>query len=127
MNQVVIGIGSNIEPEKNIPKALNLLRDCLVVLAESSFVMTEPVGPAGQPNFVNGLVLIHTDDDIERLKRRLRDIEFSLGRRRSGNAYDPREVDLDIMIWNECVVDPNLHRIGFYREALAQIWPSFKF
>ena len=57
MNTAIIGFGSNIEPQKNIAKAKESLREHYKILAESKFVQTAPVGYAQQDDFINGTVL----------------------------------------------------------------------
>ena len=83
MVRVFIGIGSNIEPEKNIMQALALLKEKEKVIAVSTFYRTAPIGRAGDPSFINGVVSIDTAALPLVLKNTLRDIERTLGRQRT--------------------------------------------
>ena len=56
-----ISVGSNIEPEKNIPKALEKLKKYVRVVATSTFFRTMPIGRPEQGFFLNGVWLIETD------------------------------------------------------------------
>ncbi|MBI5415665.1 MAG: 2-amino-4-hydroxy-6-hydroxymethyldihydropteridine diphosphokinase, partial [Candidatus Omnitrophica bacterium] len=51
MNEAVIGIGSNIDPEKNVARAVEILGRDFQLVAESAFVRTRPVGYTQQPDF----------------------------------------------------------------------------
>jgi 2-amino-4-hydroxy-6-hydroxymethyldihydropteridine diphosphokinase len=57
--QVCLGLGSNINPETNIPKAIELLRQFLLLESISTAWYTQPVGTSG-PNFVNAALLTYT-------------------------------------------------------------------
>src|SRR3990167_8962465 len=100
MNQVIISVGSNIEPDKNIAKALEILARDFEVVAETDFVSTKPVGYTQQPDFLNGAVLVRTDLKLEPLRQHLKQIEDTLGRRRGGLSFGPRTGGLDIVVWN---------------------------
>jgi len=123
MNQAVIGIGSNVEAERNIPDALDRLSDAFSLLAESRFRRTDPVGPPGQPEFVNGAVFIETGLGRDALKAELLRIEAAMGRVRGEDKYAPRPIDLDIVVWNGVVVDEDFRSRAFLREAVAEVLP----
>ena len=108
MNRTVIGLGSNIEPEKNIQNARTTLAQEHCVLAESRFIVTKPVGEITQPDFINGTVLIETDLTIEQLKPILKKTEIRLGRKEKHLRCGPREIDLDIVTWNQKIIDHDL-------------------
>lgn len=126
MNTVVIGIGSNIDPEKNIRRARQFLKEKFQVLRESRFVETEPIGTHNQPKFMNGAVLIHTDLSPEKLKTNLCEIEDALGRKRSDGPYAPRTIDLDIVVWNDSIVDHDVNERSFLKTSVLEILPNIK-
>ncbi|HEV8238374.1 MAG TPA: 2-amino-4-hydroxy-6-hydroxymethyldihydropteridine diphosphokinase [Thermoanaerobaculia bacterium] len=96
----VIGVGSNVEPERHLPEAVRLLGEKAEVLAVSSAWATAPVGPAGQPPFVNAAVLLRTNLDPARVKPELlRPVERAMGRVRSADRFAPRAIDLDFVAW----------------------------
>jgi len=105
MNQAVIGVGSNIEPELNVSRARERIAHRHVIIAESPLVETSPIGYVDQPDFTNGALLVETDLDRERLRADLKAIEAMLGRRPGTNRYGPRTIDLDIVVWNGAVID----------------------
>ena len=59
MNICIIGIGSNIEANKNIPKMLELLNKQVEIIKFSSFIQTKPIGITNQPDFTNGAVKLN--------------------------------------------------------------------
>jgi 2-amino-4-hydroxy-6-hydroxymethyldihydropteridine diphosphokinase len=126
-----VGVGSNIQPEQNIPQALQRLQRVAAVLASSTFCRTEPIGSADQPAFVNGLWEVRTDLLPEQLKRRLHAVEGALGRIRTADSCAPRPIDLDLVIYDEMVCDepgltlphPDLAR-DFVHAPLLELAPE---
>ena len=105
---LVIALGSNIEPRKNLPRALEKLRRRLTVTAVSHVYETAPVGAAGAATFLNAAVRAVTHRSPENLKWRvLRPIETELGRVRTGDKNAPRTLDLDLVLYGSLVLrDP---------------------
>lgn len=97
MNRLIIGVGSNIDPETHIANARSLLIAGHSLLAESEFVMTEPIGITDQPAFMNGAFLMETEFDREAFETFLKEIEDQLGRDRTAPRFGPRTIDLDIV------------------------------
>lgn len=105
MPAVYISIGSNIEPEKNIPAALRLLAKDVSITAISKFYRTQPVGADGSPEFYNGAVRVETGIGPRDLKFRvLRRIEKTLSRTRGPDRNAPRTIDLDIILYGDLVM-----------------------
>jgi 2-amino-4-hydroxy-6-hydroxymethyldihydropteridine diphosphokinase len=90
----VVGIGSNVHPERNVRLAVTMLAARLTVFATSSAWSTVPVGPPGQPGFVNAALLVGRWGDRS-LRELLRQVEAQLGRRRTADRFAPRTLDLD--------------------------------
>lgn len=127
MNAAVIGIGSNINPNENIESAVSKIAEKFIIVAKSRFVETEPIGYLNQPNFINGVVLIHTELSQNDLKQALLAIESRLGRIRTNNTYGPRTIDLDIVVWNGEIVDNDVYDREFLKIAVAEVLPEFEF
>ena len=127
MNQVIIAVGSNIEPDKNIAKAREMLAKDFEVVAETAFVPTNPVGYTQQPDFINGAVLLRTDLKLEPLRRHLKKIEDVLGRRRSVLTSGPRTVDLDIVVWNGKLLDPDFYERDYLKKAVLELVPDLNY
>jgi 2-amino-4-hydroxy-6-hydroxymethyldihydropteridine diphosphokinase len=123
-NRAVLGLGSNIDPEENIRKAIEIIGGEIRLIRASSFVETEPVGFKEQRSFINGALLIETGLGASELKTRLREIEAELGRVRDADRNGPRTIDLDILVWNGEVVDEDVYERGFLRDSIKELLPG---
>ena len=134
-NRVLVSLGSNIEPEHNLPAAIELLEEdgCFNVLAVSPIYSSAAVGPEGQPDFHNAAVLIEAGCAHETLRGELRRIEAELGRVRTGDRYAPRPIDLDIVmiegqvteIGGNPVPDPDIGRFAHLAVPMADLAPEW--
>lgn len=128
----LIELGSNIEPDRNVPLAIGELLNLGELVGVSHVYQTEPFGPPGQPDFVNCAVGITTDLPALDLRRALRSIEAKLGRNRTANKYAPRPIDLDLCLYGEQtgeldghkLPDPDILRRPYLAKTLAQVAPS---
>lgn len=94
---VLIALGSNIEPEVNLPRAVRRLAEQFPGLAASRIYATTPVGAPEAPPFLNAAVAIETALPLAELKHRvLRPLEAELGRVRGADRNAPRPIDLDV-------------------------------
>lgn len=121
MNEVIIGIGSNIDAELNISKMLEILKHEVDVLKVSSFVRTKPIGIINQPDYTNGAVKINTTYNREELRTVLKKIEDDLGRNRNTPKFGPRCMDLDIVVWNHEIVDEDYYTRDFLRNSVDEV------
>ncbi len=97
-HNVYLSIGSNIEPELNLPRAVDLLRQYGQVEAVSEAWKSHTVGSVG-PNFLNASVQLTTDIEPSELKERLvTPVETALGRVRTEDKNAPRPIDVDVMM-----------------------------
>ena len=126
MNTVIVGIGSNIDAERNVSAARRILGEKLSVLGESAFVRTSPIGPREQQDFLNGSLLIRTRLGRKQLKTLLKGVETALGRDAGEDRYGPRKMDLDILVWNGEIVDPDVYERGFLRRSVIELCPELE-
>jgi len=123
-HRVCLSLGSNIEPAENLSAAVDLLREQTTVLAVSRAWRTAAVGMSG-PDFLNAAVLVLTVRSIQSLKDRvLRKIEARLGRVRSEDKYAPRTIDIDVLLYDEQVVDPELWALAHLAQPVAELLPD---
>ena len=139
LNQVVIALGSNIEKERNLPWAIELLREMCVVTAVSPIYETEPVGLRNQPRFWNAAVLIQTALTASQIKQQIiGPIETKLKRVRQADKNAPRTIDADIVLFNDAVFeydggdgrcrpipDPDLQKFPHVAVPVADLLPDF--
>lgn len=121
MNDCIIGIGSNIDAGYHIPRMLKLLAERFEVVQVSAMVQTRAIGMTDQPDYTNGAVRIKTDLSMEELSTFLKQLEDRMGRDRSQPRFGPRNIDLDILIWNNRVVDPDYYTRDFLRNSAAEL------
>ena len=125
-HEVVIGLGSNIDPEANLEQAVLELKSRFKVSKRSQWTRTKPIGIQDQPDFYNGALLMETELEQQSLKKELKRIEDILGRDRSLPKFGPRTIDLDILIWNKKVVDKDYYERDFLRKGVEEIIPDLK-
>lgn len=121
MNDCIIGIGSNIDADKNIPDMLRLLGVDVQIIQVSQMVRTKPIGIADQADYTNGAVRIKTEMSLTDLSVYLKALEDRMGRDRSQPKFGPRNIDLDILIWNNTIVDQDYYTRDFLRNSAAEL------
>jgi 2-amino-4-hydroxy-6-hydroxymethyldihydropteridine diphosphokinase len=126
MNEYVISLGSNINPEFNIDKAKAELQKIVEIVKVSTFIYTKPLLFIDQPDFLNGVILIRSAMDIPTLKDSLMVIETKLGRLKDFDKNGPRTIDLDIIVSNNKVVDNDVFERDFLQKAIKEVKPEFE-
>ncbi len=132
MARVYLGLGSNIDKEKNLAKCIGVLRKKFKVVKISNVYETSPVGYKNQANFFNMAIEIETELEPEKLFSELMNIEKNLGRIREKRNH-PRTIDTDILFYdgriiksdNLIVPHPRLHERAFVLLPLSEIAPDF--
>lgn len=129
-----VGLGSNLGDRLGyLRAAVRGLSEAGNVVAVSSLYETPPVGYEEQPWFLNAVVAIETSLTPEELLRHLQRLEHAAGRDRPfPNA--PRTLDLDILFYDDLVVDrpdltvphPRAYERAFVLVPLFEIAPSLR-
>ena len=129
MSTVYVGLGANLgNREANLRAALRGLWRMGRVEAVSSLYETEPLGPE-QPPFLNAACRFETGLEPRPLLRFLQGLEHELGRRPGGERWGPRPIDLDVLLYEDRVIDegdltvphPRLAERPFVLAPLAEI------
>jgi 2-amino-4-hydroxy-6-hydroxymethyldihydropteridine diphosphokinase len=121
-----LNLGSNIQPEANLVRAVELLGEYGEVLKVSSAWESKSVGAEG-PNYLNACVLFQTEYmQVELKEKVIRPIEARLGRIRSENKYSPRTIDIDIVLFDEKPYNDRFWRFAFVIVPLAEIHPEYQ-
>jgi len=130
MAAVYLGLGSNLgNREANLRGALHGLCRMGRVAAVSALYETEPVGGPAQPSFYNAACRLEIGLEPRPLLRFLQRVEHELGRRPGGERWTPRPIDLDILLYEDLVVDevgliiphPRLAERPFVLVPLAEV------
>lgn len=109
VNTVYLSIGSNIGDRlENLQKAVDLLqqKNC-TILSSSGIYETDAFGFESSDRFLNAALKINTVNSPTELLADLKRIEMTLGRtqRKSGEPYQSRTIDLDIIFYNSLEVN----------------------
>jgi len=108
MARVFVSVGSNVDRERHIALALDLLRARFGELQLSSVYESASVGFDGDP-FFNLVVAFETDAEPRQIVTVLHEIERRCGRLRGGNQFSPRTMDLDLLLAGDRVMrDENI-------------------
>jgi 2-amino-4-hydroxy-6-hydroxymethyldihydropteridine diphosphokinase len=130
--RVFVGVGSSIEPEVHVERALARLREAPGVVALSTFYRTPALGRPADPPFVNGVVEVKDALAPAELKALLGRVEGAEGRRREADAFAPRTLDLDLLLYGALVSrapalrlpHPDLSRRRFVAVPLLELAPD---
>jgi 2-amino-4-hydroxy-6-hydroxymethyldihydropteridine diphosphokinase len=135
VTRAYVGLGANLgDREETIRRAVERLdaEAGIEVVAVSTLRETEPVGYVDQPPFLNGAAVLETELAPGDLLGCLLAIERELGRvRGEGPRFGPRTIDLDLLLYGDCVVDepglsiphPRLAERRFALEPLHELNP----
>ena len=134
MERVYIGLGSNLaEPRQQLHSALQAigaLPHCQL-LGVSSFYLSDPLGPADQPPYLNAVAELDCALAPLELLDALQAIERDQGRVRKAERWGPRTLDLDILLFGNRLLSEerltvphyHMHARAFVLYPLAEIAP----
>ena len=100
--KIYLGIGSNIEPVKNISAGLKSLEILFSNLEQSPTYLAPPFGFVGD-DFHNLVVSVDTDLTIDQVVKVLRQIEFDHGRPEQAVKFSSRSLDIDLLLYSDYV------------------------
>lgn len=130
-----IALGANLgDRAANISSAIERLGAVRGIrLLKLSSLLENPAvgGPPNSPPFLNGVAEIETSLPPRELLQKLLEIERDLGRQRH-RKWDPRTIDLDLLLYGDQVVNepeltiphPRMHERRFVLAPLAEIAPD---
>lgn len=131
-HRIYLGLGSNLGNRRSIlDGATAALPPAARVLRRSPIYETAPWGYTAQPSFLNQVIEAETDLEPSKLLSELKQIERDLGRQpRFRNG--PREIDIDILLYDDLVVNegslqiphPRLQERAFILAPLADLAPE---
>jgi len=135
MHQVFLGIGGNIgNKHDNFDKVYTFIQNELGTITKSSSVYeTPPWGFQAEVNFWNQVLIVETEFSATDVLLKINKIESKFGRKRDGGQYKSREMDIDILYFDNLVLDnktltiphPQIANRLFVLVPLAEIAPDF--
>lgn len=135
-HRAYVAIGSNLgdrgEYINNGIAALKQMEDC-VVEQVSEIITTKPYGVTDQPDFLNGMTELRTLLSPQELLERLHQIE-QMAKRERKIHWGPRTLDLDIIFYDDCVIDSkelqiphvDMQNREFVLKPLAELAPYLR-
>ncbi|MBI1939118.1 MAG: 2-amino-4-hydroxy-6-hydroxymethyldihydropteridine diphosphokinase [Ignavibacteriales bacterium] len=103
---VFLGLGSNVGDRikfiNDAADAINRDEKCRLIKS-ASYYETTPYGNVKQQNFINTVFLVETEFNLLDLFNFLKKIETKLGRKKESLRWGPREIDVDILFYNNLI------------------------
>ncbi len=137
---IILSLGSNIAPrEEYLAAARKRLAgiEGTKILKESSIIETDPVGVPQEyacQKYLNQVISVESELEAHEFSRQIHAIEDDLGRIRTKTRNIPRTVDIDIITFNDLVINepeltvphPRARQREFVLGPLYEIYPDFK-
>ena len=131
MSSACLSLGSNVDPGRHLRAAIAALRARFGAIVLSPVYRTRAVGFAGA-DFLNAAVVLETDLAPEALDAWLHALEDANGRDRSGPRFGDRSLDIDLVLYDDRVLDGPGHlrvprdelRHAFVLKPLVDIVPG---
>jgi 2-amino-4-hydroxy-6-hydroxymethyldihydropteridine diphosphokinase len=134
MYNIFLGIGTNLgEREDNISVAVSSIEKYIGrIVKSSSLFQTEPWGFEANNDFLNMVVKVETSLEPMVLIEQILSIETMLGRIRNGEQYSSRLIDIDLLLFENQVIDekslkvphPLMQERNFVLIPLSEIAPD---
>lgn len=136
MYKVYLGIGGNIgNKQNNFDKVYQIIENEVgKILTASSIYESPPWGFQAADPFWNSVICINTILEDEELLWKIHEIEDRFGRIRGKDQYSSRQMDIDILYFNDKYIEtktliiphPRIHQRKFVLVPLNEIAPDFK-
>jgi len=132
-----VGLGSNLEdPARQVRRAFGALAELPAtrLVQRSALYRSPPLGPPGQPHYVNAVAALETGLTPRALLAALQALEARQGRVRAGVRWGPRTLDLDLLLYGaQCLCEegltvphPHLHERAFVLYPLHEVAPCLE-
>lgn len=135
MAKIYLGLGSNLGDRKKLITDATMICGSIIgnLVCLSSLYETEPWGFTSKNKFLNAVILIETEHSPELCLQMVNAIEREMGRVRSGEGYHDRPIDIDILFYDDQVIDtpslkvphPLMPERDFVLRPMAEIAPDF--
>ena len=133
MSTAWLSLGSNVAPEKHLRTAVAALRDRFGAVRVSPVYRSPAVGFNG-PDFLNCAAAVDTDLEPAALDAWLHALEDAHGRRRDVPRFSDRTLDIDIVLFDDRIVDGPGHlriprdelRHAFVLKPLCDLAPGLR-
>jgi len=133
MHPVYLALGSNLgNRSENLRSAIKNLGKGVKVIKCSQVYETPPWGYEDQPKFLNQVIEVETNLAPSELLEYVKEVEGSIGREKTFR-YGPRSIDIDILFYDDMVIDSpplviphaRISERAFVLNPLADLAPDF--
>jgi 2-amino-4-hydroxy-6-hydroxymethyldihydropteridine diphosphokinase len=134
MHTVFLGIGSNLgDREKNLSDVTDRIIEFIGrITGISSVYETDPWGFSTENDFLNMVMKVETFLSPSELLSKISLVEGMLGRIRNGEGYSSRTIDIDILLYEDRIIDndelkiphPLMHERKFALVPLCELDPE---
>ena len=105
LNKIILSLGSNIGDKKsNLETAINQINKFSTIKKISSIYESDPILLKDQDNFFNLVIEIDYKKSVIELLETIKDLESRMGRKKTVK-YGPRIIDIDIVFFNNQIVN----------------------
>lgn len=132
MNTIFLSLGSNVTPYYHLKAAMAALHETFDTLMSSPIYQSEAFGFEGLP-FLNSVVRVTSKLSLEEVVDLLKVLEQQLGRIRGAEKYSDRTIDIDILLFNDLVIQApivlprkDILEHAFVLKPLADVAPTLK-
>lgn len=132
MAVVYLGLGSNIDPKKNLRLGISELGQRYGELTVSNTYQNAAIGFEGD-DFLNLVVGFESDDDPLSIHEHIEAVHKMTGRQRGEDKFSARPLDIDLLLYGDLVIaEPPLDlpradvlEYAFVLRPLSEIAPDF--
>ncbi|MCK5433533.1 MAG: 2-amino-4-hydroxy-6-hydroxymethyldihydropteridine diphosphokinase [Gammaproteobacteria bacterium] len=124
MISTIISVGSNIDPLKNCEASREILQTETNFRARSEYIMTKPWGYEDQADFLNGAFWLETELDYAGFNAYLKEVEKRMDRIDHGDKTGPRTIDLDIIVWDNAIIEDDFYSKDYVRIPVTDLIES---
>jgi 2-amino-4-hydroxy-6-hydroxymethyldihydropteridine diphosphokinase len=135
MNKVYLLLGANMgDVRRNIVVALlEIEKHIGTIVAISNIYKTAAWGITNQPDYLNQGIVVDTNFSSTEVLAKALAIEQALGRIRDNKKWEARLIDIDIIFFNNEIIDlpnlkiphPYMHERKFVLAPIAELNPNF--
>jgi 2-amino-4-hydroxy-6-hydroxymethyldihydropteridine diphosphokinase len=135
MNRVFLLTGSNLGENFSMLKMAekSIIRDIGKLSHKSGVYKSEPWGYKSKRLFFNQCIEVETELNAFSILEKIFKIESEMGRQRMNNGYSDREIDIDILFYNQDIIEddkliiphPRMHLRRFALHPMNEIAGDF--
>jgi 2-amino-4-hydroxy-6-hydroxymethyldihydropteridine diphosphokinase len=133
-NIILLGLGSNLGDRKlNIERAIEAIRSIAEVTKVSPIYESPAWGYNSDNSYYNSCLEVYTELNSSLFLAGIQSLENEMGRIRSEKGYADRSIDIDILFYNDELIEmsdlavphPRLHERLFVLLPLNDLIPKF--